>query len=134
MFSEETSIGFWRFLNTGGPPSSCFDLWFLYFLYLRKTGSAGGAFAAYTDDILAYGEPDALPKIRDFSEQRSGELKLLEPSRVHVGMEVVQASGFSVTPKQGEFMRAWKPPPTSPQLWAVRQKTLAIEDVKLRQR
>ena len=56
-----------------------------------------------------------------------------ESSFAHVGMELVLESDFPATLAQDEFARNLKPLPTSPQLWAARQKTLSIEDIKLRQ-
>ena len=44
-----------------------------------------------------------------------------------------QVSDVPVTLTQDEFARNSEPLPTSPQLWAGRQKTLSIEDIKLRQ-
>ena len=49
-------------------------------------------------------------------------------------MELVQESDFSVTFTQDGFAQNSKPLPTPPQLWAVRQEALSIEDIKLRQR
>ena len=92
-----------------------------------------GAFATHIDDILGCGEPDVLPKIRGFSEQRFGAMKLQENSFVRVGVELNQEANFSVTLTQEEFAKNLQPVGTSPELWAARQKLLSPEDVKLRQ-
>ena len=47
-------------------------------------------------------------------------------------MELAQEGEFPVTHAQDEFAQNLKLLPTSPQLWAARQTTLDIEDVKLR--
>ena len=67
-----------------------------------------------------------------FVAQRFGELKLQVFSSVRVRTELAQASDFSVTLTQDKFARDCLS--TSPQLRTVRQKTLATENVKLRQR
>ena len=54
-------------------------------------------FTTHIDDILGCGEPDGLPKSREYLERRLGELKLQESLLVHVGMDLVQADDFSVT-------------------------------------
>ena len=101
------------------------------FSVFRKTGSAVGAFTTHIDDILGCGEPGVMDGIRAFLELRFGELKLQEGNFVHVGMELVQDSTFSVTLTQKEFTDKLEPLGTSPQLWAARQKLLSPEDVKL---
>ena len=45
----------------------------LFFIF-RNEGQAEGAFATHIDDILGCGEPDVLPKMRNFSVRRFGEL------------------------------------------------------------
>ena len=52
---------------------------------------------------------------------------------MRAGAGLAQESGFSVILTQDEFAQNLKPLPASPQLWAVRQKTLAIAAIKLRQ-
>ena len=47
----------------------------LFFVF-RDHGQAVGVFAIHIDDILRCGEPDVLLKIRAFSEQRFGTMKL----------------------------------------------------------
>ena len=74
--------------------ASTFDPCLLFIF--RATGSAAGAFATHSHDILGRGEPDALPKIRDYLEQRSGELRLRESSLARVGIELAQDDDFSV--------------------------------------
>ena len=59
----------------------------LFFVF-RDPGQAVGVFTKHIDDILGCGEPDALPRIRDFSEQHSGTMKLQENSFAHVGVEL----------------------------------------------
>ena len=113
-----------RQLSTVGP---C-----LFFIF-RNTGSAACAFTTRIDDILGCGEPDVLPKIRDFPERRFGGLKLQESSFAHVSMELVQAADFPVTLTQGEIAQSLKPFPTSPQFWSARQTMSSLEDMKLRQ-
>ena len=98
----------------------------LFFVF-RGHGQAVGAFATHIDDILGFGEPDILDKLRHFSGKRIGALKLQEGKFAHVGMELVQDSTFSVALTQGSL----QPLGTSPQLWAARQKVLSPEDVKL---
>ena len=114
-------VGLWR-------KGSSFDPC-LFFVY-RKQGSAVGAFTTHIDDISGFGEPGVMESIRKFSELRFGELKLQEGNFVHVGMELVQDSTFSVTLTQKEFTAKLGPLGTSPQLWAARQKLLSPEDVK----
>ena len=103
------------------------------FSVFRETGSAVGAFTAHIDDIVGCGEPDVPSKIRQFAEQRFGELKLQESSFLHVGAELAQRSDFSVAVAQDGCTKSLQPLPTSPQLWAARQKKLSMEDTKLRQ-
>ena len=67
------------------------------FSIFRDTGSPAGSSTAHIGDIPWRGEPEVLPKIRDYLEQRSGELKLREPSSVDVGMELEQDDDFSAT-------------------------------------
>ena len=90
------------------------------FSIFREAGCAVGVFATHIDDILGRGGPDVLAKIRAHSEKRFGELKLQEPSFVHVAMELVQEGDFPVTSKQEEFTQLSKPLPTSPQVRAAR--------------
>ena len=92
-----------------------------------------GAFATHIDDILGCGEPGDMEKLRQFSELRFGELKLLESTSVHVRMELSQDSSFSIALTQKDFAEKLQPLGTSPQLWAARRKLLSPEDVKLRQ-
>ena len=61
----------------------------------RKGGSAVGAFATQIDDILGRGESDILAKMRIYSGQRFGGLKLQESSFVHVGMGLAQDNNSS---------------------------------------
>ena len=68
----------------------------LFFVFLDG-GQAVGAFAAHIGDILGCGEPDVLIRLRNCSEQRSGELKLQEESSARVHMECVHDSAFSAT-------------------------------------
>ena len=58
---------------------------YLFFVF-RDQGQAAGAFATPIDDILGCGDPDVFPKIRGFSEQRFGAMKLQEESFVRVGV------------------------------------------------
>ena len=53
---------------------------------------------------------------------------------MHVGVELARERDFSAPLKQDEFATNSQPLPTSPQLWAARQKTLSSDDVKLRRR
>ena len=101
----------------------------LFFIF-RETGSAGGAFTTLIDDILGRGQPDALPKVRDFSQQLPGALKLRESPFLQVGTELAQDVDFSETLTQDYFARNWIPLSTTPRLWAARQKTPSIEDIK----
>ena len=93
------------------------------FFIIRCTGSAAGAFITHIDDILGCGEPDVLPKIRGSSGQRFGELKLRESPFANVGMELAQESDHSAALTQDESAQNLKPLPSTPQLWAARQKT-----------
>ena len=104
----------------------------LFFVF-RDQGQAAGAFTTHIDDILGCGEPDVLPKIRRFPEQRFSAMKLQEKSFVHVGMESNQEANFSVTLTQEEFAKNLQPLDTSPGPWAAGQKLLSPEDAKLRQ-
>ena len=79
-----------------------------------------GVFTTNIDDILGCGEPDVLPKIRGFSEQRYGAMKLQENSFVHVGVELKQDTNFSATLTQAGFTKNPQPLGTSPELWAAR--------------
>ena len=76
----------------------------LFFVF-RGKGQAVGAFAAHIDDILRRGEPDVLTKMRNFPEQRKGELQLQGESFVHVGVELVKDSAFSVTLTRGDCIK-----------------------------
>ena len=49
------------------------------------------------DDILGCGARGVRAKIRQFSEQRYGELKLQEPASVNVGTELARGTDFRVT-------------------------------------
>ena len=69
----DASIEFGRAREQSGFTLPGFDLRPPSFLYFRNTGIAAGAFATHIDDILGCGEPDALPRIREFSERRFGE-------------------------------------------------------------
>ena len=60
----------------------------------RETGSAAGAFTINIDGTLGCGEPDVRPKIRDFVDQRVGEVDLRGSSFVHVGMELARRGDF----------------------------------------
>ena len=104
----------------------------LFFVF-RDQGLAVDVFTTDIGDILRCGAPDALPKIREFPEQRFGTIKLLENSFVHVGMELEQADNFSVTLTHADFTKNLQHLGTSPELWAARQKLLSPEDAKLRQ-
>ena len=99
----------------------------------QRAPSAVGMFATHIDDIPGRGEPDGLHKICDFSGQRYGELELRGPSFVRVSADLAQDDDFSATLTQDESTQSLKPLPTTPQLWAARQKTLPREDIKLRQ-
>ena len=98
----------------------------------RSEGQAVGAFATHIDDIFGCGEPHVSAKMRNFSEQRFGEMKLQGESCVHVGMELVQDSAFSATLTQGNLTGNLQPLNTSPPLSAALQKPPSPEDVKLR--
>ena len=54
-------------------------------------------FTTPLDDIRRRGKPDVLRMIRKYLEQRFGDLKVLESSSVHVGMELVQADDLPDT-------------------------------------
>ena len=56
------------------------------FYIFREIGSAAGSLTTHIDDIPRCGEPDVLPKIRDYLDQRFGEIKLRDFSCAHVGM------------------------------------------------
>ena len=90
-------------------------------------------FATHIADVLGRGEPDVLPKIRGFSEQRFGAMKLQENAFLHVGVTLKQDANFPVTLTQADFAKNLQPLRTSPELWAARQKLLSPENVKLRQ-
>ena len=75
----------------------------------REDGSAADVCTIHIDDILGYGEPDVLPRIRDFSEQRFGKSKLHEFSFVFVGMDLAQEGDFSATFTTDEFAQNLKP-------------------------
>ena len=62
--------------------------------------------------------------MRIFLEQRFGELKLQGPSFVPVGAELAQGHAFSLTLTQSDFAKSSQPIPTTPRLWAARQKLL----------
>ena len=74
----------------------------LFFVF-RETRRPAGAFTTHIDDILGRGGPDVLPKIRDFSGRRFGELKLPDAAFVDVGMELEHDSDFSATLTRDEF-------------------------------
>ena len=118
------------FLGEAGPMFTFLGEAFTFFDPARRRGSEAGAF---TTHILGRGEPDVPPEIRAFSERRLGESDLQESSCVHVGVELVHDNDLSVTPTRDEFTQNLRPLPTTPQLWAARQKTLSLEDMKLRQ-
>ena len=125
LVASKTRVGLRRQALSFGPS--------LFFIF-RKKGSAAAVFTTHVLDILGRGEPDVPRKIRHLSEQRFGGLKLQESPVMHVGMELVRGSDFSATLTQDEFARNLKPLLISPQLWADRQKTLSIQEIKLRQR
>ena len=68
------------------------------------------------------------------SRRFSHVAKLQESSCLHVCMEPAQVGDFSATFAQGEVAKLLQPLPTSAQLWAARQKTVSMEDIKLRRR
>ena len=103
------------------------------FCVFRDQGQAVGAFTTHIDDVLGCGEPDVLPKLCQFSEQRIGDMELQENSSVHAGMELAQEASSSVTLTQEDFAKNLQLLGTSPQLWAARQKLLPPEVLKLRQ-
>ena len=72
--------------------------------------------------IFGCGEPNELPKIRQFPEQRFGAMQLQENSFVRVGVELSQEANFSGTLTQEEFAKNLQPLGTSPEVWAARQK------------
>ena len=72
--------------------------------------------------------------MRILLEHPSGELKLQEPSFVHVGMELKQDHAPSATLTQSGFTTNLQPISTTPKLWAARQKLLSPEDAHMCQR
>ena len=64
-----------------------------------------GVFATHVYDMLGCGQPDVLLKIRGFSEQRFGAMKLQENSFVHVGVELNQEANFSATLTQADVTK-----------------------------
>ena len=93
-------------------------------LHFSGTGSAAEAPATHIDDLLGCGECDALPKVREYLGRRFGDLKLRGSPFVYAGMGLAQECDFSVTLTRDENAQNPKPPPTTPQLRAARQKTL----------
>ena len=79
------------------------------FFVFRDQGQAVGAFTTHIDDILGCGEPDVLPKIRGFSEQRFGAMKLQENSSVHASVGLNQEANFSATLTQADFTKNLRP-------------------------
>ena len=104
----------------------------LFFVF-RAQGQSVGALATHIDGILICGEPDVLPKLREFLEQRLGGMELQENSFAHAGMKLAQDASSFVTMTQGGLAKNLQPLGASPQLWAARQKSLPPEDVMLRQ-
>ena len=111
--------------------ASTFDPCLLF--VFRDQGQAAGVFTTHIDDILGCGEPDVLPKIRGFSGQRRGAMKLQENSFVHVGVGLRRDADFSATLAQVDFPKNLQPLRASPDFWAARRKLLSPEDAKLRQ-
>ena len=99
----------------------------------RGSGSAVGVSATHIDDILGRGEPEISPKARNSSGKRFGTLEVREGSFVHVGMELAQEWGFSVTLAQADFAKNVKLLPTSSLLRAGRRGPLSMDYIKLRQ-
>ena len=104
----------------------------LFFIF-RGTGGAVSEFTTHIGDIPGCGEPEVLPKVRDFSEERFVELKLQGSPFVRVGMDLAQGSDFSVTLAPDCSAGTSIPLPPSLPLWADQQKTLSVGDIKLRQ-
>ena len=104
----------------------------LFFVFRAKSGSVG-VFLTLIDDILGRGESNVLAKMRIPPEHRYREFKLQESSFVHVGVALARGHTFSVTLTQSEFATNLQPVPTTPKLWAARQKHLPPEDVHMRQ-
>ena len=88
-------------------------------------GVAVGIFSSHIDDILGCGAPGVLERTRHYLEQRFGALKVQGNNFVHVGMELVQQSDFSVTLTQAEFTSQLQFLDTSPALWKRRQNPLS---------
>ena len=102
-----------------------------YFVF-RKEGGAVGAFPTHIGDFLGCGLPESLAETRVFPEHRVVTMKVRVSPPVHVGMELPKGSNFSVKLKQGKFTK--NPPPSSPELWAVRRQLVSPEVIKWHKR
>ena len=103
----------------------------LYFVH-RSDGGAVGASTTHIDGIAGCGGQGAPSKTKVFSEARSGRLKLLPASVVHVGPEVPQENDYSVLLTQASFASKLQPPETPP--WITDISSSTVTPVSLRTR
>ena len=100
-----------------------------FFLFFGRLGALYEVFIAHTDDILGRGGQDVPTEIRQFSEQRYGDLRLQESSFAHVGMDLAQGGDASVALAQDEFTKNAQPILNSLQPLAARPEKLLIKDI-----
>ena len=84
-------------------------------------------------DILGFGEPDLLQKARRLFDKRLGKSKAQEGFFDHVGRELPQEKGFSVTLTQEDFAENLMLLSTPPALWGGRKSPMPMDYAKLRQ-
>ena len=71
-------------------------------------------------------------KVRAFLEHRFDALKVQEDPFVHLGVEPSKENDYSVTLAREEFSKDLQPSGASLEVWAVRQRPLTSEEIKLR--
>ena len=89
-------------------------------------GGAVGAPTTHIDDILGCGERGVPSRLQTFLGSRLGEWELQESSFVHLGMDLRQASDYSVRSTKADFSSKLVLSESSPALWAARQQAAAL--------
>ena len=92
-----------------------------------------GALTPQINDVLGCGKRDSLRFACECSERCFVESEIYE-NIVHVGAELPQADGFLLLLTQERFANAPDPIPTTPSLWASRQRHLSMKEIWMRQR
>ena len=92
----------------------------------RGGGCAVGARTTHIDDVPRRGNPNICSEARKYLGPTL-RLKVQEQSFVHVGMAPSQAGDASVRLAQENFTDARTPSPTTPELRALRQRPLSME-------